>query len=214
MEKVELGWDEFWAELFRVKHRRSLPAMKQYDEMIAKFCMDVLGLQKGDEILDIACGAGDHSVLFAKNGLKVSGFDLSRSLISAAEKLAKQEEVEVNFYTGDMREINFPAKSFDAITAVYSLFHVPKADHQRLFEKMHRWLNPRGCLLFTYATKEYTGSDEFDGYKEFMGQQLYYSHKTSKALYKDLINSGFKITSTDYRDIGGETFLWVTVKPD
>jgi hypothetical protein len=47
-----------------------------------------------------------------------------------------------------------------------------------------------------------------------LGEELYYSHKTPQDLYKDLINAGFKIVSADYRAIGGETFLWVTVKPD
>jgi hypothetical protein len=65
-------------------------------------------------------------------------------------------------------------------------------------------------LLFTYATSEYTGQGEFDGYKEFMGQQFYYSHKTPEELYTDLERIGFRIEARDYRDIGGEVFLWVT----
>jgi len=66
--------------------------------------------------------------------------------------------------------------------------------------------------LFTYATKEYTGSDEFDGYKEFMDQELYYSHERPEKLYADLERSGLVIEAADYRDIGNEIFLWVTVR--
>jgi hypothetical protein len=50
-----------------------------------------------------------------------------------------------------------------------------------------------------------------DGYKELMGQQLYYIHKTRNALYKDLETIGFDIEARDVREIGGEVFLWVTV---
>ncbi|HPD56086.1 MAG TPA: hypothetical protein P5294_02060 [Smithellaceae bacterium] len=32
--------------------------------------------------------------------------------------------------------------------------------------------------------------------------------------YRYLIKTGFKIWFGDYRVIGGETFLWVTVRPD
>lgn len=171
---------------------------------------NALEVKKGS-LLDLGCGAGEpFARFFVDNSWQVTGIDFSEKMLEMAARFVP----EMQTVCKDMREIDFPAQSFDAITAVYSLFHVPKADHQSLFERMHRWLNPKGRALFTYATKEYTGSDEFDGYKEFMGQQLYYSHKTPKALYKDLINAGFKITSTDYRDIGGETFLWVTVKPD
>ena len=107
MERIELGWDEFWAELLRIRHRRSIPGIQHYDKLVVEICIESLGLTEGDEILDIACGAGDHSVLFSEAGLKVSGFDLSSKLIQYAEELAEEKKVTVNFYRGDMREINF-----------------------------------------------------------------------------------------------------------
>ena len=83
--------------------------------------------------------------------------------------------------------------------------------HVPLFNKFYRWLGPKGKALFTYATKEFTGSNKFDGYIEFMGRELYYSHKSPEELYAHLEEIGFNIESTDYRDIGNEIFLWVTV---
>ncbi|HOC59654.1 MAG TPA: hypothetical protein PKN70_06880, partial [Smithellaceae bacterium] len=44
------------------------------------------------------------------------------------------------------------------------------------------WLRPGGKLLFTYATKEYTGADIFNGFKKFMGENLFYSHTTPENL--------------------------------
>jgi len=178
-------------------------------EVLSQF-YNFLEIKQG-ELLDLGCGAGEpFARFFVDHGWKVTGVDFSAKMLTMAAKYVP----EMKTLCRDMREIDFPAKSFDAITAIYSMFHVPCADHLALFEKMHRWLNPQGRALFTYATKEYTGSDEFDGYKEFLGEELYYSHKTPQDLYKDLINAGFKIVSADYRAIGGETFLWVTVKPD
>jgi len=110
----------------------------------------------------------------------------------------------------DMCKVEFEPGQFEAITAIYSLFHVPRNDHAALFDKFYRWLCPKGKVLFTYATKEFTGSIEFDGYKEFMDQELYYSHKSPDKLYADLENTGFNIESADYRDIGNEIFLWIT----
>ncbi len=171
---------------------------------------ETLSIKKG-ALLDLGCGAGEpFARFFTDKGWQVTGVDFSEKMLTMAAKYVP----EMQTVCKDMRDVDFAPQSFDAITAVYSLFHVPKIDHQSLFEKMHRWLKPRGCLLFTYATKEYTGADEFEGYKEFLGEQLYYSHKNTADLYKDLINTGFKIVSADYRAIGGETFLWVTAKPD
>lgn len=113
MDKVELGWNEFWAETFRVKHRRSIQGIQHYDRMVVDFCIEALGLKKGDEILDIACGAGDQSIEFAKRKLKVTAFDIAERLIEVAREHSKADGVNVDFSTGDMRDMKFD-KQFDA----------------------------------------------------------------------------------------------------
>ena len=163
--------------------------------------------QKGN-LLDLGCGAGEpFPRLFIDCGWKVTGVDFSGKMLA----LASQYVPEMKTIKADMLEVDFEPNQFDAITAIYSLFHVPRAKHAALFKKFYQWLIPQGKVLFTYATKEYTGQTEFDGYKEFMGQELYYSHKKPEKLYADLEEIGFNIESKIYREIGGETFLWVTI---
>ncbi len=41
------------------------------------------------KVLDIACGAGRHSLELARRGIEVTGFDLSKFLISEAKKALK-----------------------------------------------------------------------------------------------------------------------------
>lgn len=164
---------------------------------------------KNGYLLDLGCGAGEpFPKLFIDLGWKVTGVDFSQKMLELASKYVP----EMQTVNADMIAVDFASNQFDAITAIYSLFHIPSADQTVLFEKIHRWLCPRGKALFTYATKEYTGQIEFDGYKEFMGQRLYYSHKSPEKLYSDLEEIGFNIESKDYREIGGEIFLWVTVR--
>ncbi len=166
-----------------------------------------LEVAKG-RLLDLGCGAGEPLArLCIDRGWTVTGVDFSRRMLELASKYVPEMET----IHADMRRVGFEPSQFDAITASYSLFHVPRNDHAALFDKFYRWLCPTGKALFTYATKEYTGSNEFDGYKKFIGQDLYYSHKSPDKLYGDLEKIGFNIESTDYRDIGNEIFLWVTV---
>lgn len=163
--------------------------------------------EKGN-LLDLGCGAGEpFARLFADRGWSVTGVDFSQKML----KLASKYVPEMQTINADMTAVDFESNQFDAITAIYSLFHVPSGNHSALFENFYKWLCPHGKALFTYATKEYTGSIEFDGYKAFMGQKLYYSHKSPENLYADLGKTGFNIESADYREIGGEIFLWVTV---
>ncbi len=166
-----------------------------------------LDVDKG-RLLDLGCGAGEpFPKWFIDHGWKVTGVDFSSRMLELASKYVP----EMKTINADMCQVEFEPGQFDAIIAIYSLFHIPSKEHAALFDKIYRWLRPEGAALFTYATKEYTGSDEFDGYIKFMGQELYYSHKSPDKLYAMLEESGFSIESKDYRDIGNETFLWVTV---
>lgn len=166
-----------------------------------------LELEKG-RLLDLGCGSGDPVArYFSDRSWTVIGVDFSERMIELASKYAP----EMQTIHADISEVDFSPNQFNAITASYSLFHLPANDHADLFNKMYQWLRPNGKALFTYATKEYTGNKEFDGYKTFMEQELYYSHKDPEELYADLVNIGFNIESTDYRNIGNEKFLWVTI---
>jgi 2-polyprenyl-3-methyl-5-hydroxy-6-metoxy-1,4-benzoquinol methylase len=120
MERVERGWDEFWADCFRVRYRRSIPGIYEYDKMLVDFCIETLNLIPEQELLDIACGAGYHCIEFARHNLKVTGFDISESLINTAKELARTENVSVEFFIGDMREIEFVNKFHAAVLLSHS----------------------------------------------------------------------------------------------
>lgn len=160
------------------------------------------------DLLDLGCGAGEPVALdFASRGWRVTGVDVSGSMLDLAARYVPQ----MTRVQADMRSVSFPEQSFDAITAIYSLFHVPWRDHPALFANMRRWLRPGGAALLTYATRAYTGHDRFNGTKEFMGQHLFYSHTTPAELLAQLGAAGLAVLDARDRSIGGETFRWVTV---
>lgn len=167
---------------------------------------------KRGRVLDLGCGAGEpFSANFINRGWSVTGVDFSQRMLDLAAKYVPN----MNTINADIRNIEFASDQFDAVTIIYALFHVPRNEHAALFRRIFDWLRPRGKVLFTYATKEYTGRMEFDGYKEFLGQQLYYSHKRPEQLYSDMKQLGYVIEARNYRNIGNEVFLWVTAsKPE
>lgn len=165
-----------------------------------------LNAERG-ELLDLGCGAGEpFAKWFIERGWNVTGVDFSSKML----ELARRHVPQMTAICADMGEVEFSINTFDAIIAVYSLFHVPRARHSDLFQKWAGWLRPGGKVLFTYAAREYTGQEIFDGEKEFMGEQLFYSHDSETVLAEKLQQSGLTIQSAIKREIGGETFLWVT----
>ncbi len=158
-------------------------------------------------LLDLGCGSGEpFARFFIEQGWEVTGVDFSKEMLELAARYVPS----MRTLYADMRDIAFDPNHFDAVTAIYSLFHVPRDHHKALFEKIYRCLKPGGQFLFTYATRHYTGQDAFEGFKEFMGEQLFYSHKTPQELFADLNETGFTVLSDVYRNIGSEIFLWVT----
>lgn len=160
-------------------------------------------------LLDLGCGAA-HPVAeyFIESGWQVTGVDFSRGMLDLASVNAPQM-VQVH---GDMRDVDFAADTFDAVTLIYSLFHIPWVEHPGLFDRIHRWLRLGGYLLFTYATPAYTGQQESNIEKEFMGASLFYSHTTRDALMAQLRDANFDVVEAVEREIAGETFLWVTAR--
>ena len=166
----------------------------------------ILNLKKG-KLLDLGCGSGEPVArYFADNSWSIVGVDFSEKMIELASKYVP----EMQSIHADINEVEFESNQFNAITASYSLFHLPAHTHAKIFENIYRWLQSTGKVLFTYATEEYTGSEEFNGHKKFMDRELFYSHKKPEELYADLENIGFIIESAKYRNIGDEVFLWVT----
>ena len=159
-------------------------------------------------LLDLGCGAGEpFPAYFIAQGWQVTGVDFSSRMLEMAHRY--QPDMKTIF--ADITEVEFPDEQFDAITAIYCLFHIEYQKHEEIFQKIYRWLKPGGHSLITYATKEYTGYEIFSGDKEFLGEQLFYSHTTPGALCATLTGAGFTIEAAQYREIGSETFLWVTI---
>ena len=166
-------------------------------------------LPSGARILDAGCGAGEPVArYFVERGDTVTGIDVSERMLA----LARRQVSEVTFQRMDLRTLDFPPASFDAIAAVYVVFHLPRAEHAALFAGFARVLKPGGRLLLTLATREYTGQDEFDGEMEFLGRRLPYSHDRPEVALDKLAAAGLAVVSARLIETGGETFYWVIAR--
>ncbi len=89
--------DERYLALYR--HRNNEEALYALD-LIEK----ATEIEKDSPILDLACGAGRHSINLAKRGYtNITAIDLSPTLIREAKKTADAEGVKINFEQQDMR---------------------------------------------------------------------------------------------------------------
>ena len=72
---------------------------------------------------------------------------------------------------------------------------------------LYQWLKPKWKSLFTYTTKEYTGSEEFDDDKKFLGQQQFYGHDTQNNLFSVLSEIESQVEASVCHSIANETLV-------
>ncbi|MEA2238767.1 MAG: hypothetical protein QOC81_3491 [Thermoanaerobaculia bacterium] len=69
------------------------------------FLESIFGAPDNRDILDVACGAGRHSIPLAKRGYPVTGLDFSATFLDEARRRAEAENISIAWRRGDMRAL-------------------------------------------------------------------------------------------------------------
>lgn len=83
-------------------------------EQEVDFLIKALNLKPGMKLLDVGCGPGRHSILFAKAGINVLGIDISQEFIDIA---SNEDRHNAEFIRLDARNLHF-FKEFDAVISL------------------------------------------------------------------------------------------------
>jgi SAM-dependent methyltransferase len=105
-----------------------------------------LGLQRGQRVLDLPCGAGRHSVELARRGYVVTGIDISAENIERARAAAASAGVSVNFQQGDMRNVPGGLQVDAAFCFGNSFGYLEDADTEKFVASLARIVRPGGRL--------------------------------------------------------------------
>ena len=111
--------------------RTSLDYAKYRDIYPPEFYDKILSLglcQKGQKVLDVGTGTGVLPRNLYDSGAVFTGTDVSENQIIQAKKLAEQKGMKIDFRVSSTEKLDFPANSFDVITACQCYFYF---DHNR-----------------------------------------------------------------------------------
>ena len=113
------------------------------------FLREVLGLRKGQRLLDVGCGPGRHAVAFARAGLAVTGIDVSSRFLAIAAESARAAGVSAAFFEVDARRMPFEDE-FDAVVSIcQGAFGLMGGDDSLVLRRMAEALKPGGRLALT-----------------------------------------------------------------
>ncbi|RZJ50553.1 MAG: class I SAM-dependent methyltransferase [Chryseobacterium sp.] len=108
---------------------------------------------KPGTIIMPADGEGRNGVFAAQLNWKVTSFDLSSEGQQKALKLAKENNVTLEYIVGDLEKLEFEKHSFDAIGLIYA--HFSAETKSKLHQKLNEYLKPGGIVIFEAFSKNH-----------------------------------------------------------
>jgi ubiquinone/menaquinone biosynthesis C-methylase UbiE len=101
------------------------------------------------EILDLGCGPGLYSEIFAQSGHKITGVDISKTSIDYAKNEASLKKLDISYINANYLELDLEENKFDLVTLIYTdLGALLPAERNKLLSFFYRVLKHGGMLIF------------------------------------------------------------------
>ena len=101
----------------------------------------------GQRVLDIGTGTGVLPRNLYSFGAKWTGTDIAENQIEQAKILAKQQGMDIEFYTCQAEDLDYPDDTFDIVTAGQCIWY---PDHDILAPKLAKIIKKGGKFLILY----------------------------------------------------------------
>ena len=158
----------------------------------------------GSELLDLGCGAGTPTTKRLADHFTVTGVDISQCQVERA----RRDVPEATFIRADMTSLRLPRCSFDAVTAFFSIIHVPRDEQPDLLRSIAAWLRPNGMLFATMTAR----GKEIDFDDCWMGAPMFWSGYDSDTNKRIVREAGLDIVRTEETQDSDGHFLWLMAR--
>ncbi len=113
-------------------------------QKIEKYFFD----RMGKLALDLGCGTGTTAFILAKNGFATTGIDVSETATEIGKDLARQQNLEIQFVTGDVLNLKALNKKFDFIYDSHFLHCIVlEEDRSKVFSEIKSVLKLNGIFI-------------------------------------------------------------------
>jgi len=142
------------------------------------------------KILDVGCGTGRHTIELSRRGYLVTGIDLSETQLIRARQKAKSQNLKIDFFKQDARNLPFNAEFDVAIMLCEGGFPLMETDEMNfeILKCVTKSLKDNGKFIFTTLNglfPLYHGVEEFCASKTQEGNATYRSNTFELMTFRD-----------------------------
>lgn len=107
-------------------------------------------------VLDVGCGAGEHTLMAAAAGLDATGIDLAADALAAARRKARERRLTARFLQHDALRVAELGEVFDTALDSLHLHALTRADRARYLDGLRTVLRPAGRLFVLCYSDRHT----------------------------------------------------------
>jgi len=142
------------------------------------------------DILDLGCGPGLYTEIFALEGHKVTGIDLSKNSIEFAKKSAENKKLDITYINESYLEVDLESDKYDLIVLIFTdLGVLTPTERGSLLEIIFRVLKKGGTFIFDVLKdkeiEKKTSSKTWEVGNNGFWKESQYLALSESILYKD-----------------------------
>ena len=122
-------------------------------------------LPPGGAILELGCGAGNHSAVMLAEGFSVRATDGSPEMAEIASRRLDHPVEAMRFDELDAQQ------AYDGVWASACLLHVPRDELAGILGRIHRALKPSGVFFASYKMGDGDGRDSLGRYYNYVSPE-------------------------------------------
>jgi len=118
-------------------------------EKTANWILDTQKEKGKLNILDLGCGPGLYTEIFAKAGHSVTGIDISKNSIEYANKSAKDKKLDITYLNTSYLEVDLESDNYDLVVLIFTdLGVLTPTERKSLLEMIFHVLKRGGTFIF------------------------------------------------------------------
>lgn len=136
-----------------------LRPLSNFSRELFSAAADAIALHPGMKILDVGCGTGRFSTLFAQRGAIVTGLDRSATMLTAARASVPVSLAETLHYVRADANQGLPSEAFDAVAFFMSIQYMSLSD--AFFRSLREALVSNGVVTIVTLPHRHFIENEF-----------------------------------------------------